>query len=92
MQFKKRIPLFLFLGTFGVWIVSIVLLLLPISPWSEHIFPKSLDPNAISFFVTMTAMSACEALVIGLRGIFQKPTVNENINNLDSVSENSLEA
>ena len=92
MQFKKRIPLFLFLGTFPVWIVSIVLLLLPISPWGEHLFPKSLDPNAIGLFVTMTAISASEALVIGLRGIFQKPTVKENTNNLGSLSENSPEA
>ena len=75
MSFKKRIPLIFFITTFSVWSISLLAVYLPLSPWSANTFPKFVDASIINVFLISTALSFTGALVMGLRGFFNKPNL-----------------
>jgi hypothetical protein len=67
MSFKKRIPMLFFISTFSVWFISLLLVYLPISPWSEPVFPKSVDAGMLNIFLVATALSFGASLFMGVR-------------------------
>jgi heme/copper-type cytochrome/quinol oxidase subunit 3 len=71
MSLKEKIPLFFFIITVSVWFISLLLIYLPISPWSGPVFPKSVDPSMMSIFLVMTALSTSASLMMGFREIRQ---------------------
>jgi hypothetical protein len=71
MSLKQKLPLVFFLVTFSLWFISLMLIYLPISPWSGPVFPKSVDPSMMNIFLIMTAMSTSASLMMGFREIRQ---------------------
>ena len=67
MSLKKRIPLLFFLSTFSVWLVSLFLVYLPISPWNSQTFPRSVDAGMMTIFLVATALSLGASLFMGVR-------------------------
>lgn len=72
MPLKKRIPLLIVASTFSIWLLSLLLMYIPISPWSAQTFPKVIDGSVLAFFLVATALSFSSSLVLGLRGILSK--------------------
>ena len=79
MSFKKRIPMLFFIGTFSVWLISLLLVYLPLSPWSAPVFPKSVDAGMMNIFLMTTVLSFTAALVMGFREFFNKPKLKANV-------------
>jgi hypothetical protein len=71
MPLKQKIPLIFFIVTFSLWFISLMLIYLPISPWSGPVFPKSVDPSMMNIFLIMTAISTSASLMMGFREIRQ---------------------
>jgi heme/copper-type cytochrome/quinol oxidase subunit 3 len=67
MPLKQKIPLLFFIITVSVWFISLLLVYLPISPWSGPVFPKSVDPSMMNMFLVMTALSTSASLMMGFR-------------------------
>jgi hypothetical protein len=88
MSLKKRIPLFFFISTFSVWVISLVLVYLPISPWSGPVFPKAVDPGMVNIFLISTVLSFSAALVMGLREFFNKSNLEADGKNLFKTKNN----
>jgi hypothetical protein len=80
MSLKKKIPLFFFIGTLSVWLISLLLVYLPLSPWGAPVFPKSVDAGMMNIFLISTALSFTTAFVMGLREILPlKAKTNRDI-------------
>ena len=95
MPFKKRIPMLLFISTFVVWFVSLLLVYLPISPWSAPVFPKSVDANMINIFLVATALSCGASLFMGIRELKNWSFPRERIRrsaNPEKISRHSKES
>jgi hypothetical protein len=73
---KKRAPFIFFSIMLTLWVVSILAVYLPISPWSAQTFPKTIDAKAMNFFLTMTGISFATFLGMGLRGL-SKPKLQK---------------
>ena len=82
MSFKKRIPLILFASAFSVWSISLLAVYLPVSPWGANTFPKVVDASIMNVFLISTVLSFTGALVMGLRGFFNKPNLKASGENL----------
>ena len=88
MSFKKRIPMLLFISTFAVWVISLLLVYLPISPWSAPVFPKSVDAGMVNIFLMATVLSFTAALVMVFREFFNKPNLKASGKNLLKTESN----
>jgi len=75
---KKRIPQLFFISTLTFWAISILLVYLPVSPWSGPVFPKTVDASMMNIFLVATALSFTASLMMGFRGFFNKPNLKAN--------------
>ena len=84
MSLKKRIPMLFFIGTFSVWLISLLLVYLPLSPWSAPVFPKSVDAGMMNIFLIATALSFGASLFMGVRELknwsFLKERIKRSVN------------